>query len=140
MNSLEGEDGGVGRISEVSGDAVGIESCGIDDGPVGEGSPDITSAQDLMGSKSFLVRTPVKKAYTGSGEIFFKSSGNQNGIDCGGIRRPEGDTRCSGIGFDLGELFFIDDRDIDPVLISPFFEFENKNSPICSGRRPSFIS
>ena len=47
---------------------------------------------------------------------------------------------CSGIGFDLGELFFIDDRDIDAVLISPFFQLENTNSPICSGRRPSFIS
>ena len=60
INTLEGKNGGIGGISEVSGNAVGIESCGIDDGPVGEGSPDITSAQDLMGSKSFLVRTPVK--------------------------------------------------------------------------------
>ena len=60
MNSLEGENGGVGRIPEVSGDTVGIESCGIDDGPIGECSPVITSAQDRMGSKSFLVRTPVK--------------------------------------------------------------------------------
>ena len=60
INALEGENGGVGRIPEVSGDTVGIEPCGIDDGPVGECSPVITSAQDRMGSKSFLVRTPVK--------------------------------------------------------------------------------
>ena len=32
---------------------------------------------------------------------------------------------CSGIGFDLGELFFIDDRDIDPVSVAPFFELNN---------------
>ena len=140
VNALEGEDGCVGRIAKIPGDTVGIETGGIDDGPVGECSLDISSAQDRMGFKSFLVRTPVKKAYTGRGEVFFKSSGNRNGIDRGRIRRPEGDTRCSGIGFNLGEFFLIDDGDIDPVLISPFFELENKNSPICSGRRPSFIS
>ena len=140
INALEGENGGVGGISEVSGDTVGIEPSGIDDGPIGECSPDITSAQDRMGFKSFLVRDSIKEPNTGRGEIFFKSSGNRNGIDRGRIRRPEGDIMCSGIGFDLGELFFIDDRDTSAVLISPFFELENTNSPICSGRRPSFIS
>ena len=92
------------------------------------------------GVQVFSCKDSRKDLNTGRDEIFFKSSGNQNGIDRGRIRRPEGDTRCSGIGFNLGELFFIDDRDIDPVLVAPFFELENTNSPICSGRRPSFIS
>ena len=60
INTLEGKDGGVGRIPEVSGDTVGIEPCGIDDGPVGECSLDISSAQDRMGFKSFPVRSSVK--------------------------------------------------------------------------------
>jgi len=60
INALEGEDGGVGRIPEVSGDTVGIETGGIDENSVGECSPDITSAQDCVGSKSFFVRSPVK--------------------------------------------------------------------------------
>ena len=70
INTLEGKNGGIGRISEIPGDAVGIKLCGIDDGPIGEGSFDITSAQDRMVFKSFLVRTPVKEADTGSDEIF----------------------------------------------------------------------
>ncbi len=92
------------------------------------------------GVQVFSCKDSRKDLNTGRDEIFFKSSGNQNGIDRGRIRRPEGDIRCSGIGFDLGELFFIDDRDTSGVSISPFFELKNADSPICSGRRPSFIS
>ena len=60
INALKGEDGGVGRIAKIPGDAVGIETGGIDDGPVGEGDPFISAAQYRMRSKSFPVRSSIK--------------------------------------------------------------------------------
>jgi len=54
VNALEGENGRVGRIPEVMGNAVGIETGGIAKSSIGEGSFDIFCAGDLMGASLFL--------------------------------------------------------------------------------------